>query len=93
MIKTVADSGTPELLGAETLHFLDAIFIGKKSESENNTGAVTIQIQEEGGTWRDAITIAAGEEYPWFEGNFPASEFRLKVANNGDGVLVIYHRI
>ena len=99
IIKTVAASGTPEVLDADdTIRMYGVNFVAQKAFGDNNTGNVTIQVNN--GTlavpaYVDALVIEPGQERAWpgiafLEGFFRPSDFRIKVATNGDGVIALF---
>lgn len=91
LIKTVALASEPELLGADTIRMHRPLFIGKKDAATLNAGKITLQFQSEAGTFEDALEIEPGDErcFP-ISGSYRASDFKIKVANDGDGCLVVY---
>ena len=92
LIKTVAASGTPEALGASQ-RMQGLTFFAYKAAATVNTGAITIQIDGV-----DAWVMEAGSVYNWpsppYEaGYYLASDFTIKVATNGDGVVAVYSEL
>ena len=99
--KTVSDSGTPEVLGDRMQKFKGVVFLGCKGDAEvANAGTVYVQIAEllsngTTGDWVSAMKITTGNYSAAINsntlgsGNYNASQFRIKVANNGDGVVAI----
>lgn len=92
--KTVASSATPEVLGEETTHMLRPVFIGRKTAATVNTGTVTIQVKNLSGDFIDLLTLTSDEERTWpVDGFYKASDFKIKVETNGDGVGVAFGTI
>ncbi len=100
LIKTVAASGTPEVLDASTtLRMYGIQFIAQKAFGTDNTGNVTIQVNN--GTvavpsYADAMVLEPGQKETWpgsafLEGFYTPLDFKIKVATNGDGVRVLYN--
>ena len=93
LLKTVAASGTPEALGTSAIKFSDIKFVGENAFGVPNTGNVFLQVQDAAGTWTDTRTIAPGDTVSYVSPNrtcYRASEFRIRVATNGDGVRCEY---
>ena len=96
-IKTVADSGTPEALGASSVRLSSIQFIAEKAFGVANAGNITTQIPGTDGEFTDSKVITPGLTYTWLipssdnsgSAFYKASDFKIKVATNGDGVRVI----
>lgn len=85
--KTVASADTPEALGAATVLFNCAHFIGQKAEGTDNAGVVRID------TGSAAFEIYPGVGEAWtapVQSYVTAAQFNVAVANDGDGVLCLY---
>lgn len=90
LVKTVAASATPEALGSSLTRMNGMTFFGQKAAGTDNTGNVTIQMDGQ-----DAMILTPGAAHTWpmptWEGAYYlASDFTIKVATNGDGVVVVY---
>jgi len=97
----VAAAATPEALGTAAQKFRSIIFYGGSLSAgvlTPNTQGAFIQLQEleadgDLGAWVDAIPVPAGEfsSAVYYEMNgsrvFKASEFKVRVAVNGEGVV------
>jgi len=90
--KTVAASATPEALGDDDTIFASVLFIAQKSYGTDNTGNVHLQVKNAAGTFTDALPLTPGQIQPFamdpgFEyRQLKASDFKLRVETNGDGV-------
>lgn len=95
-IKTVAASGTPEVLGATVYQMHSIMFLGEYAFDTNNTGDVFIQVINSSGSWVDTLKVQPGQAVYWpitgLQGGLSPTDFRLRVTNNGEGVRVIYSR-
>jgi hypothetical protein len=92
IVKTIADSGTPEALGTNQ-RMQGLTFFANKAVGTPNVGTVTIQVDGV-----DAWIMESGSVYTWpsppYEaGYYFASDFTIKVATNGDGVVVVYSEL
>lgn len=89
--KTVAATGTPEVLAADGTFFLSATLIGKRAARTNNTGIVYLGIGITNDT--QALEIAPGEvvqiSAPAGQ-RYDLNDWGLDVLNAGDGVIIIY---
>ena len=97
IVKTVAASGTPEALGTSQ-RLAGLTFFGAKAVGTNNTGNVTLQVEDSSGTLSDAWVMMPGDVFTWpappYEaGYYLASDFTIKVATNGDGVVAVYSEL
>ena len=92
IIKTVADSGTPEAITSTSpTYFVYAIFIGRKAARTANTGNIWLGITSGDNT--QPIRLVPGQEKT-IEAppskQFNLSDWYVDVETNGDGVIVIY---
>jgi len=93
IVKTVAASGTPEALGGSQ-RMAGVTFFAQNAVGTNNTGNVTIQL--DGST--DAFVMEAGSVFTWpappYEaGYYLASDFTIKAATNGDGIVAVFSEL
>lgn len=90
IIKTVAATGTPEVLGASTIKFSSVTFIGYKAARTINTGQVWIQSVVTDGASGFPIPAGGSVTYTAPHGTyFDASMFFIDVETNGDGVVAL----
>jgi len=99
--KTVAATATPEDLGVGMQRFKSVIFFGGKGTAETNNASIAYvqlrQMNADGtqGDWLSAIPVSAGGWSAGFnrstlaDGVYDASQFKIKVGTNGDGVVAI----
>lgn len=99
LLKVVALAITPELLGTDdTIRMYGVQFVAQNAFGVDNTGNVTIQVNNGSiavPSYADAIVLNPGQSATWpgsafLEGYFRQSDFKIKVATNGDGVRVLY---
>ena len=92
--KTVAATGTPEVLGTDSVLFHSITFQGMKSARTLNAGNVYIQpaSTDDSAGFRlepgSSITFEAGEE----DNYFAADQFYIDVDQAGDGVVALHSR-
>jgi hypothetical protein len=85
--KTVTGAGVSEVLGASTIEFNVALFIGNKAKDTWNTSNVQVELDE------GSIIVAPGVGETWRApaGSYTnASEFNVRPYVAGDGVLCVY---
>lgn len=96
--KTVADSATPEALGAETQRFNRIVFYGGKGTAETrNTGTVYVQLRSlhsggGDGDFTSSFPVPSGGYSVALNRNnglYSADQFKIKVESDGDGVIAI----
>ena len=99
--KTVAATATPEDLGVSLQRFKSVIFFGGKGTAEtNNTSTAFIQLRQmsadgTSGDWLSAMPVAAGgwsaglNRSTLADGVYDASQIRIKVGTNADGIVAI----
>lgn len=86
--KTVAATGTPEALGADTVEFTTITFVGKKAARTSNTSTVYVQFVSSNDAPGIPITSGDVKTVNAPTGKvFNASQFYIDVETNGDGVL------
>jgi len=89
LLKTVADSGTPEVLGAAGTTLWTITLFGQKAEGTNNAGKV--YVRPPGGA--PGVEIAPGDYMTWTAKagrTLNLADFTIKVDTNNDGVLAAY---
>jgi hypothetical protein len=91
LIKTVAATGTPELVSAISLPFTQAIFVGNKAARTANTGIVYLGVQATDDAQFVAIGIGATLTITAPVGQkLNLNQFYLDVATAADGVCVMF---
>jgi hypothetical protein len=94
LTKIVASAAVPEFLNDDgTMRLHGLFFIGEKAVGTDNAGNVTIQIGGE-----DAIILEPGERLTWPQQPYEAgymvpTDFKIKVAVDGDGVRVVGNQL
>lgn len=92
LVKTVAASGTPEALGT-TQRMAGITFFANKAVGTANTGNVTIMVDGADAWIMQPDTVYTWPSPPYEAGYYLASDFTIKVATNGDGVVVVYSEL
>lgn len=91
IIKTVAASGTPEVIASEFTQFSHATFIGLKAERTANAGRVYLGVTSTNNTQPitlDPSEIKSISAPPGVL--YSLHDWYVDVVTNGDGVVVIY---
>jgi len=88
ILKTVASTTVPEVLGESILRGTTITFVGYKAARTPNVGTVWIQMDAEDESL--AIPLFPGQTISWpagVAGSFTANDFWIDVENAGDGVV------
>lgn len=95
LFKTVAAAATPEALGADKVLLKSLLFTAIPSLGGTNVGNVYIQTRNSAGVFVDAYELVPGAVIPWAMADgesIRASDFKIRVATDGDGVQVMFHQ-
>ena len=91
IIKTVAASGTPEVITDTPTYFSYAIFLGERAVRTANTGIVYLGVTS--GNDTQPLAINPGQTLSLSAPigmEFDLNKWYLDVATNSDGIIVIY---
>jgi hypothetical protein len=89
IIKTVASSSTPEILGGTEASFRTIVFIGNKAARVANLGRVWIQLTSTNDS--GAIPLQPSQVISFTaDKNFLPQDFWIDVETNGDGIVAVF---
>lgn len=92
IVKTVADSATPEAIGTSQ-RMAGLTFFAQKAVGTANTGNITIMLDGVDAWIMEPSSVFTWPAPPYEAGYYFASDFTIKVATNGDGVVVVYSEL